>query len=657
MNQRVTVAGTSAVSIQSQYFPFIDGLRAISILSVVLYHAGMPGFTGGFVGVDVFFVISGCLIINHITAEASAGRFDLWTFYARRSLRILPAFGVVLATSAVLANIVLYTPAEFKDFGRQMLWSSIMVGNHYFFNHQGYFDVASELKPLLNMWSLAVEEQFYLIAPLVICASLPNRLVKIAIVIGCVSFAACVIGTLRENNPAFFLAPFRAWEFIAGGAAAAIAKRLTGIRASALELIATLGLAAIFYSIVAFDSELGFPGWRAAVPVAGAVALISTGIARPSSRAIKLLAARPMVLVGLVSYSWYLWHWPLLSFARISRFGERDLIQDSAMAAFALMLAAATYLLVERPIRANRRQIISRIGTRGTVAASAASCLFLAVVAASILFISLPIAARDYAKLNVNSVDKRAIYANDPCAILASDAPSPGCAEKLANSPYGLLIGDSHAETSYESVKQTAEDGGAKLATIIERACAPVITSGVFRRWGDHGDGCGARYPRAMESIVKAAGKAPKFAVLKAHWRAVDNLFFENTWNRLSAELDKTIAFLEALGTEQIILVGPTPQFERRVPECLMRGAKDCSTSLSKNRDQSAEIVSSLKRVLSHHPSIRYVDPTESLCIGDQCPAQINGIALYHDTNHLTLDGEKILSSQIAPHIAGALAN
>lgn len=654
MNQRVTVAETSVVSVQSQYFPFIDGLRAISILSVVLYHVGMPGFAGGFVGVDVFFVISGFLIINHILAEVENGRFGLWEFYARRALRILPAFAVVLLTSAVIANIVLYTPTEFKEFGRQLLWSALMVVNHHYFDHQGYFEVASDLKPLLNMWSLAVEEQFYLIAPLVIaaCAS-RKKLAYAAVMIGLLSFVTCVLGTTMEDNPSFFLAPFRAWEFIAGGASAFLAKRLSSARPAALEWLAALGLVAIVYSTLTFDPSSRFPGWRAAVPVLGAAVLISVGLVRPVSVATRILAAAPMVWIGLVSYSWYLWHWPILSFARISRLGERDLFSDSVAAVLSLLLAACTYLLVERPIRTNRKRIMARLGKKGAVGAGALASVALLIAAASVLYVSRPLAAREYAKLMINRLDDDALD-NSPCLLRGPGEIPAACATEFINSPYGILMGDSHAKASYQSVIDATMAGGGRLAAIIEIGCVPVVTPGIYATF-DRGEGCGARYRRAIDGIITSAGKPPKFVLLKAHWYGTQDLFPEDTWNNLSKELDKTISHLRSIGVANIILVGPSPQFRHPVPDCIMRQAADCDLALSEHREQAAPIKLVLD-VLSRHQNVRYVDPTESLCFGDICPAQMDGSLLYYDAHHLSLDGEKRLSRQLAPAVLNALA-
>ena len=208
------------------YRPYIDGLRAVAVLSVALYHAGVPWLPGGFVGVDVFFVISGFLIINQIMSSKASNRFSFSEFWSRRALRILPPYLLVILTCSLVAPFVLVMPSEYQEFSQEAGYSSIMVVNHFFLSQQGYFDVGADTKVLLHLWSLAVEEQFYIFAPLIITALwyLGRRsFASACAVLFSISFLGCAYwtGLAGDKNYAFFLMPLRAWEFIAGGAVVA----------------------------------------------------------------------------------------------------------------------------------------------------------------------------------------------------------------------------------------------------------------------------------------------------------------------------------------------------------------------------------------------------------------------------------------------------
>ncbi|MDH6229598.1 peptidoglycan/LPS O-acetylase OafA/YrhL [Mesorhizobium soli] len=645
MNQRVTVAGASAVSVQSSNIPFIDGLRAISILAVVLYHVGVPGFAGGFVGVDVFFVISGYLIINQIVQESRAGTFNVWRFYSRRAIRILPAFVLVLAASAAIANFVLVTPQEFKEFGNQLLWSSMMLVNHYFFERQGYFETVSDLKPLLNMWSLAVEEQFYLAAPFIIAFCLPRGIRRATLLLAGLSFAACLMASMSSRPYAFFIAPFRAWEFIAGGSAAYFASRLTRAKPLAVEVLGLVGALAIVGAVVGFDSSLNFPSWRALVPVFGAVALLAVGLARPGTATVRLLAVRPLAWIGLVSYSWYLWHWPLLSFGRIWRYGSRDLIGDSAVAILGLLLAVLTYFMVERPMKLNRAKIIAALGDKRIFAAGVLACSLMTLAAASALFISKPNAERNYAQLNLNPVNTDEIYPSNPCALLDSGSASTECTKLLSGAPYGILLGDSHAETAYPALYSVAEGSGLRLGLVVEHSCPPLWGAGIHTRFNPDMD-CSDRQRMAVSDLVQRAGHAPDFVVLKSYWIKAFNAGLDEPDVKFRESLENTISQLKALGTNKIIIVGPTPSFADPVPLCALRRGQGCGVSADKFGIQRAEIMNAFDNVLAAHPDIRFIDPAEVLCRPD-CEPRIDGVTLYIDTNHLSADGEMILIDKL----------
>src|SRR5581483_8001723 len=248
------------------YKPFVDGLRAIAILTVVGSHVGVPGFAGGFVGVDIFFVISGYLIIGQIEADVVGRRFGFLDFAARRALRILPPFRLVMLTCLVLVSTV-FVQFDYDDFSDSFLQSALMFANHYFLAHQGYFEPSAFTRPLLHLWSLSVEERFYLVAPLAIvtlyvmtrspasrAAQRTRNVITLAVALA--SFAACIVLTYGVNhNIAFYAMPTRGWEFILGGNAVALVPALRRVSGRAVDGFALAGLAAIAFAVVTFGAS------------------------------------------------------------------------------------------------------------------------------------------------------------------------------------------------------------------------------------------------------------------------------------------------------------------------------------------------------------------------------------------------------------------
>jgi peptidoglycan/LPS O-acetylase OafA/YrhL len=270
----------SEAASSSTHKPFIDGLRAVAILAVLGFHVGVPYFSGGFIGVDVFFVISGFLIIGQLNSALADGRHSLVEFWARRVLRILPPYLLVVAGSLVLAHYYLASPTERGDFASQVMWSAGMAANHYFLGQQGYFDTSADVKPLLHLWSLAVEEQFYLVAPLILSAywmaqrrfasgrawGLVRLGVPIALALG--SFLLCIrfTGGAEEPNYAFFLMPLRAWEFILGGALPWVARAVGSRLGRWTSTVPIAGLALVVGATVGYREETPFPSFTAALP-------------------------------------------------------------------------------------------------------------------------------------------------------------------------------------------------------------------------------------------------------------------------------------------------------------------------------------------------------------------------------------------------------
>ncbi len=341
---------------QLKYRPDIDGLRAIAILSVLAFHVFPNWLKGGFVGVDIFFVISGYLISGIIFRNLDKGTFSFTEFYIRRIKRIFPALILVLTTSFIFGWFALFTK-EFEQFGKHMAASVGFFQNFMLLRESGYFDTASELKPLLHLWSLSIEEQFYLIYPILIWGAWRLRLnvLTVLIVLGLLSFGLNVRGISENAIKTFFLPQTRFWELIAGALLAYFqlfkpVQFAIGLRSNsiAMNIISIGGLLLIMVSVVGLQKE-NFPGWWALGPVLGACLLISAGPRAWINQ--NILANRVMVFVGLISYPLYLWHWPILSFYRITEGPELSDQIGIIGIAISIVLAWLTYKLIEKPIR------------------------------------------------------------------------------------------------------------------------------------------------------------------------------------------------------------------------------------------------------------------------------------------------------------------
>jgi len=354
----------------------IDGLRALAVLPVIFFHAGFTWFSGGFVGVDVFFVISGYLITSIIINELSAERFSLTNFYERRARRILPALFMVMAICIPL-SIIMLTPSDLKDFGQSLISVSLFSSNILFWLESGYFDTTTELKPLLHTWSLAVEEQFYIIFPLflILFWRLGISLVlTLLVIVFAISLCLSEWGAYYKPNPTFYLLPTRMWELLVGSLTAIYLVRKKFSSSLILnQVISLIGLAMIVYAVVFYDSTTKFPGLSALLPTVGTAFIILTAV--PGTFVFYLLSTKVLVSIGLISYSAYLWHQPLFAFSRHQFDGEVSYLVSIVLCLLSLILAYLSWQWVEKPFR-NK----SRISRRAIFSFSAVGLVFFSVI-------------------------------------------------------------------------------------------------------------------------------------------------------------------------------------------------------------------------------------------------------------------------------------
>ena len=451
-----------------QYRREIDGLRALAVVPVVLFHAGIAGFPGGYVGVDVFFVISGYLITSILREDMERGGFSFAAFYERRARRILPALFVVMLACLPFAWSW-QGPEQFADFAKSGIATLIFASNLYFWNQSGYFAPQSETQPLLHTWSLAVEEQFYLFFPVILIllyrSFLRDRMITSLVLIGAASFLACQWGWRNAPDANFYLAPFRTWELMSG-AICAFVLREAPPRPS--EAPAILGIAFITLSILILGEHTPFPSSLTLLPVAGTCLVIL--YAREGTAACRLLSLRPLVAIGLVSYSFYLWHQPIFVFAR-ARWPETHALMPSlVLIALAFFLAALSWRWIERPFRhpsprmGGGRWQLAVLGSGATA------------IAAAMLYVGAQggVPERFDARALAHVATGREVPAMlEQCKLGYAPARPRSCLNNPGADPvfHIALIGDSHASQWTEALNSAGDQHGWQIETFAKSAC------------------------------------------------------------------------------------------------------------------------------------------------------------------------------------------
>ncbi|CUH64780.1 O-acetyltransferase OatA [Thalassovita gelatinovora] len=461
--------------VSNGYRPEIDGLRAIAVLSVVFYHFDVAGIGGGFVGVDIFFVISGFLIGGLLWSELDqTGRVSLRRFYLRRFKRLAPAFfTMALVVSAVAWQVLL--PFEYREFGKSLIAATVYLSNVQFYREAGYFDAAAEEKPMLHTWSLAVEEQFYLFLPLLILLIGRRRwLSPILQGVFVLSLLACVSFTPTNPTATFFLFPFRAWELLAG-VLLAIWGYKTRSDWALHPLLSFAGMALLVYAVVFVQSGPGFPGAWALIPTLGTVLILLNG--QDDNVVNRLLRSGPVVFVGLISYSLYLWHWPVAVLSKYVRETYAGPAESAAWMALSLLLAVVSWRFVERPTRH-----AARLGFPTTImGVGLLSLVTLGIGGAAFKADGFP--GRFPADIR-SHIDASADFLQDwsRCNV-AESGPLAGvetCAIGPAGDPQVLFWGDSHLRALMDGIGAMADQRQVPGLIIWHAGCPPVF--GVEKR-------------------------------------------------------------------------------------------------------------------------------------------------------------------------------
>jgi len=680
------------ISSKPEYRPDIDGLRAIAVGAVVAYHTGIPGFVGGFTGVDVFFVISGYLITGLLLLDIERfGRVRILEFYARRVRRILPTLVLVVLTTVIVCFFLLSTAlGEIQRVLNSAYATLMMAGNFYFLRGaEDYFSVRSEFQPLLHTWSLSVEEQFYLVWPAAIglscavCArmnELRRRLVIAVALFIVASFACAVTLASWRNAWAFYLAPARAWELGIGGIIATLLPSARGVSLRLASVASALGLLLIIIGIATDSSQRFSPFVMAAFPVLGTGLVIAGNTLHPTGTVGRVLSIRVLVQLGLVSYAWYLWHWPALSIARILDVGRHNLLRDCIISLSTLALSFITLWFFERPLRfrlggsLSARRVVS--GGCGVILVTSLFVLGLHVWSGQ-----APLTSQEVAVLRAkeDTPDRKTCL----LGLGSFETAIPSVCLASAQSSRLILWGDSIGHRFTPALQRWASQRGApiEIEVLTKSACPPLV--GVLPTEPKRGDwmpydGCQS-FNRWVEKRLLLAGMTGGSGVLlSALWwpRATDFDLRKvgDSESRASFDLtarttaDALKVFETALRSSlrqmtdeglRVVIVLQTPVLLSSwegpaldAPDCLLRKTDaDCSMPLLFHDRLSNPVNSIIKKVAAEFSGVRVFDPIPILCREEKCSARVDGIIAYTDFLHLSVTMSVALTDALTPYL------
>jgi peptidoglycan/LPS O-acetylase OafA/YrhL len=660
-----------------KYRADVDGLRAVAVLVVLFFHAGYSGFDGGFVGVDVFFVISGFLITSLILKELDSDSFSIIQFYERRFRRILPAMFVATVVTAIIAWFILLPP-DFTSFGKSAAALAGFSSNFFFWKQtSGYFAEAAEQMPLLHTWSLAVEEQFYIFFPLILVLFFkffPRHLGRLILALTIVSLGLRI---WSENYPetAFYMLHTRGWELMLG-ALLAVGKRTTATARQSSHLLQEVagigGILAIFVAVTLYDveaivSRLPVSNTLAAQFLAsvGAFFVIWANTAGGGRTTLtgKFLSLKPCVTIGLISYSLYLWHWPALVFAKYLTADEK-LGPGTATLMLLLSVAGAilTYWLVEQPFR--RRQIFAE--RKPLFTASFAQLLIVAVIGAGIAYGAqgapsrFPAAAIAYLNTGENIIHNPGFELSDE---KIGNRKMQGIGKSTTGSPDFLLWGDSHADMLVPVLDELATAHGLTGWYTAYASNPPLLGAYVYKK--NKRSDVRKEFNDALFRLVKE--KQIKTVILSAYWAKYSTdredggyILSRNATerNRIFEEsFAETINFFRENGVD-LWIIKDVPSYSYNVSHALAKNAiygdiNRVSQPLTEH-NQRMELMNRLLTE-ARYDGLNFPDPAEVLCKSGMCITRLEGKSLYIDSNHLSPPGIRLLKDLLTPVFVMAL--
>ena len=641
-------------NIPHRYRADIDGLRAVAILLVVLFHSGVSSLQGGFIGVDLFFVISGFLIGGIISKEIAEKRFSFYQFYLRRIRRIAPALFFMMAILLALGFILL-SPLEFSQLAKYSVAVFISVPNMLLLKSGDYFSTDSDLNPLLMTWSLGIEEQFYIVLPfiLLLAVRLKRSMGSVVLILSVISLVACIGITSFATTHAFYLLPTRAWELGAGVLLALWKPQpLTGRAASLLNL---LGWLMIIAASLLLNSQSQFPGWLAIVPVLAGCLMIGA-----RSELNQMLLENPLMrFIGKISYSWYLWHWPLLSLARICSDHPLTVWQGLMISGIALGIAWFSWRFVEQPFRQ------ARAGTRWVIPGYCASSI-IAAGAMLLLWQTGGMKSR-VSELVVNADSWKISAQRNPCLLdYGANLPSRQTeCHPDTDRPGIALIGDSHAAALRASVSGYAQRQHKPLYQLTKASCPFLIgATRVVNQMPHHAQQCITFNQEVLKMVL--SDKVDE-VVISAYWASGMSLLpgagFRETGHpeksnleALQAGMDRVVAQLTQAG-KKVTVIEDAPSVDidplrysnnRNIPirrELSALLSKWEAPPLLSERTRLFQFPEeAVEKLLQRYKQqgVRVLSLRENLCNEQGCLITSGGLPLYYDDNHLSPAGGEI---------------
>lgn len=656
----------------SNYRSDIDTLRAISVLSVVLHHANISGFSGGFVGVDVFFVISGYLITTILIREVSEDRFSLLNFYERRARRLLPALFLVLFVTTVIAYCVLF-PKDFDNFGKSLFYVVLFGSNVHFWwtspdTASGYFAPTLEVNPLLHTWSLGVEEQYYLLFPvmLLLCYRFSKGLfIYIALALFAMSLFASEWSVRFGNdfgNAAFYLLQYRFWELLIGALLAWLVINhhhlFSSMSFSVALALRLLGILLIVLSLTTYSPKMAFPGVSALLPCVGAVSIIAAGSGSQNPLG-RLFGLRPVVTVGLISYSLYLWHWPILVYLELVLVRPLQGIELPAYVAVSILVAWVSWRFIERPFRRSEQTSSKQIVLYAIACGVTCMAVGIFIAKSGGLPDRVPAAAKQaYSAAKEKNPNRRFV----DCDLLFRSTEEPLCRIGVATkSPTFAVFGDSHSAGVGLVIERYAEEK--QLAGVIASApyCASILG------WAEGAPQCKGYVSRILEYLEEH--DEIRDVILTSRWSLVtegsrfgyESDFYVGEYSddtTSSRDLGRTEFFRYALRNlidkierngQRVILVSGVPEHARDVPLAtssqLWHGWPEASLTLKQHRERQREaelVIANVEELgtLVYHPA-------QAMCDTETCLSVYDNKPLYMDEDHLSMNAPDFLIEDV----------
>ncbi|HEB60543.1 MAG TPA: acyltransferase [Phycisphaeraceae bacterium] len=628
-----------------KYYKEIDGLRALAVLAVILYHLDFSFVPGGFVGVDIFFVISGFLITGSIRSDIEAGSFTIPNFYRRRIRRIIPAlFFVVMAVIPFAYYILL--PEDFAEFLKSVFSVSTFTSNIFFWKYSDYFSVASELKPLLHTWSLGIEEQFYIVFPVFMLLTRKMADRNAALLLAVFAIASFVMSLpsigLSDAVATFYLPFTRFWELLAGALLAVTFHKIPRKGVVLDNLLSLVGLALVIASIALLDRNGVFSGLTVLYTVLGTVLIIYA--ARGGTLLSVVLTNRLVVYTGLISYSLYLWHWPIIALVKSSTTGELGLWMQLSILGLAFVLSAFSYTFVEQPFRREQklREFLQ-------IKAGIAALAFLSVISGSALYAMGPV------ETGQEDVYDQLCFYKGKETLKSTERCSFGT---LNTERIFLLYGDSHSNALFPAFQKFASENGYRGIVARSGGCAPVF--GVFRLDGVGADGCTGTFSENVRAFLHENKDSIDMVYMVSRWT-----LYQTGWI-MDGRLQKATHYLSDSETTSVLPSDSARVLKRAllrtvdeltnglgIPLTILEPVPNLPTHIKKltrkvSRQAYMEKRASIDRIFRtfrKNPLVHILDPADILCGTEYCRTYADDgfTPLYVDDNHLTREGALLI--------------